>query len=156
MDHEPGPVRGDRTVAFRREVALVETVLTALAPVVVTLMLGFVAASHHDFAAKDAAVLNRMVLLYAVPVALFVGTAGTPRSELVQDVAFAVAMCVAIVGMYALVFLFFRLAALFTGRERIGGTRCVCAGRAIHGTGCSRRPIWQSERRFHRDCRYRH
>src|ERR1700720_3941883 len=69
MDHEPGPVRGDRTVAFRREVALVETVLTALAPVVVTLLLGFVAAWHHDFAAKDAAVLNRMVLLYAVPVA---------------------------------------------------------------------------------------
>jgi predicted permease len=94
MDHEPGPVRGDRTVAFRREVALVETVLTALAPVVVTLLLGFVAAWHHDFAAKDAAVLNRMVLLYAVPVALFVGTVGTPRSELVQDVAFAVAMCV--------------------------------------------------------------
>jgi hypothetical protein len=48
----------------------VETVLTALAPVVVTLLLGFVAAWHHDFAAKDAAVLNRMVLLYAVPVAL--------------------------------------------------------------------------------------
>jgi hypothetical protein len=61
MDHEPGPVRGDRTLAFRREVALVENVLTALAPVVVTLLLGFVAAWHHDFAAKDAAVLYRMV-----------------------------------------------------------------------------------------------
>jgi len=119
MDHEPGPVRGDRTVAFRREVALVETVLTALAPVVVTLLLGFVAAWHHDFAAKDAAVLNRMVLLYAVPVALFVGTVGTPRSELVQDVAFAVAMCVAIVGMYALVFLFFRLALRFSLGESV-------------------------------------
>jgi malonate transporter and related proteins len=119
MDHEPGPVRGDRTVAFRREVALVETVLTALAPVVVTLLLGFVAAWHHDFAAKDAAVLNRMVLLYAVPVALFVGTVGTPRSELVQDVAFAIAMFVAIVGMYALVFLFFRLALRFSLAESV-------------------------------------
>src|ERR1700686_1246742 len=99
--------------------ALVETVLTALAPVVVTLLLGFVAAWHHDFAAKDAAVLNRMVLLYAVPVALFVGTVGTPRSELVQDVAFAVAMCVAIVGMYALVFLFFRLALRFSLGESV-------------------------------------
>jgi malonate transporter and related proteins len=78
--------------------AMVETVLTALAPVVVTLLLGFVAAWHQDFGAKDAAVLNRMVLLYAVPVALFVGTVGTPRGELVQDVAFAVAMFVAIVG----------------------------------------------------------
>jgi predicted permease len=52
----------------------VETVLAALAPIAVTSLLGFVAAWHHDFAAKDAAVLNRMVLLYAVPVALFVGT----------------------------------------------------------------------------------
>ena len=52
---------------------MVETVLTALAPVVVTLLLGFAAAWHQDFGAKDAAVLNRMVLLYAVPVALFLG-----------------------------------------------------------------------------------
>jgi hypothetical protein len=106
-------------IAFRREIAVIETVLTALAPVVVTLLLGFVAAWHQDFAAKDAAVLNRMVLLYAVPVALFVGTVGTSRSELVQDVAFAVAMCVAIVGMYTLVFLFFRFTLRFSLSESV-------------------------------------
>jgi len=98
---------------------MVETVLTALAPVVVTLLLGFVAAWHQDFGVKDAAVLNRMVLLYAVPVALFVGTVGTPRSELVQDVSFAVAMCVAIVGMYTLVFLFFRFMLRFSLSESV-------------------------------------
>jgi malonate transporter and related proteins len=98
---------------------LVETVLTALAPVVVTLLLGFVAAWHQDFGVKDAAVLNRMVLLYAVPVALFVGTVGTPRGELVQDVTFAVAMCVAIVGMYTLVFLFFRFLLRFSLSESV-------------------------------------
>src|ERR1700731_121116 len=119
MDHEPGPLRGDRSVAFRREVALVETVLTALAPVVVTLLLGFVAAWHHDFAAKDAAVLNRMVLLYAVPGALFLRKGGTPRSELVQDVAFAVAMCVAILAMYALEFVFFRFTIRFSLGESV-------------------------------------
>ena len=96
-----------------------ETVLTALAPVVVTLLLGFVAAWHHDFAAKDASILNRMVLLYAVPVALFVGTVGTPRGELVQDVAFAVAMFVAIVGMYTLVFLLFRFALRLSLSESV-------------------------------------
>jgi hypothetical protein len=104
---------------FRGEVALVATVLSALAPVVVTLLLGFVAAWHHDFGAKDAAVLNRMVLLYAVPVALFVGTVDTPRDELVQEVAFAVAVCVGIVGMYALVFLFFRFALGFSLSESV-------------------------------------
>jgi malonate transporter len=98
---------------------VVETVLTALAPVVVTLLLGFAAAWHQDFGAKDAAVLNRMVLLYAVPVALFVGTVGTPRGAWVVDVAFAVAMCVAIVGMYALVFLFFRFMLRFSLSESV-------------------------------------
>lgn len=98
---------------------MVQTILTALAPLVVTLLLGFVAAWHHDFATKDALVLNRMVLLYAVPVALFVGTVGTPRSELVQDVAFAVAMCVAIIGMYTLVLLFFRFVLRFSLKESV-------------------------------------
>ena len=98
---------------------MVETVLTALAPIVVTLLLGFAAAWHQDFGAKDATVLNRMVLLYAVPVALFVGTVGTSRGELVQDVAFAVAMCVAIVGMYTLVFLLFRFMLRFSLGESV-------------------------------------
>jgi malonate transporter len=98
---------------------MVQTVLTALAPVVVTLLLGFVAAWHQDFGARDAAVLNRMVLLYAVPVALFVGTVGTPRGELVQDVAFAVAMCVAIVGMYTFAFLFFHFMLSFSLSESV-------------------------------------
>jgi malonate transporter len=112
-------LRGERAIAIRSEVALVETVLSALAPVVVTLLLGFVAAWHHDFGAKDASILNRMVLLYAVPVALFVGTVSTPRGELVQNVTFAVAMCVAVVGMYTLVFLFFRFALRFSPGESV-------------------------------------
>src|SRR4029077_4123570 len=98
---------------------MVEAVLTALAPIVVTLLLGFAAAWHQEFGAKDATVLNRMGFLYAVPGAIFVGTVGTSRGELVQDVAFAVAMCVAIVGMYALVFLFFRLALRFSLGESV-------------------------------------
>jgi predicted permease len=40
---------------------------------VVTVLLGFVAAWHHDFGSKDAPILNRMVLVYVVPLALFAG-----------------------------------------------------------------------------------
>ena len=86
---------------------MVQTILSALAPIVFTLLLGFVAAWRRDFGPKEASVLNRMVLLYAVPLALFVGTVGTPRADLVQDIAFVVAIFVAIVGLYALVFLLF-------------------------------------------------
>ena len=62
-------------------------------------------------------VLNRMVLLYAVPLALFVGMVGTPRADLVQDVAFVVAIFVAIVGLYALVFLLFHFVLRFSLSE---------------------------------------
>ena len=98
---------------------MVETILSALSPIVVTLLLGFVAAWHHDFGTKDASVLNRMVLLYAVPVALFIGTVGTPRGGLIKEVPFAVAICAAIVGMYTIVFLLFRFMFRFPLSESV-------------------------------------
>ena len=98
---------------------MVQTILSALAPIVFTLLLGFVAAWRHDFGPKEASVLNRMVLLYAVPLALFVGTVGTPRADLVQDIALVVAIFMAIVGLYALVFLLFRFVFRFSLSESV-------------------------------------
>jgi malonate transporter len=98
---------------------MVQTILSALAPIVFTLLLGFVAAWRHDFGPKEASVLNRMVLLYAVPLALFVGTVGTRRADLVQDIALVVAIFAAIVGLYALVFLLFRLVFHFSLSESV-------------------------------------
>ena len=76
---------------------------------VVTFLLGFVAAWRHDFGSKDASTLNRMVLVYAVPLALFAGTVTTSRAALSQDVPLVIALSVAIIGLYGLVFLFSRL-----------------------------------------------
>ena len=98
---------------------MVETILSALAPIVFTLLLGFVAAWRHDFGPKEASVLNRMVLLYAVPLALFVGTVGTRRADLVQDIAFVVAIFVAIVGFYVLVFVLFNFVFRFSLSESV-------------------------------------
>ena len=90
------------------------TILSALLPVIVTLLLGFLAAWHHDFESKDASILNRMVLMYATPLAIFVGTVGTARSELFQDVALFVTIFAAIVGLYVLTFLLFRYVFRFS------------------------------------------
>jgi malonate transporter and related proteins len=98
---------------------MVETILSALGPIVFTLLLGFVAAWRHDFGPKEASVLNRMVLLYAVPLALFVGTVGTPRTDLVQDIAFVVAIFVAIVGFYVLVFVLVNFVFRFSLSESV-------------------------------------
>jgi malonate transporter and related proteins len=64
------------------------------------------------------------VLLYAVPLALFVGTVGTPRTDLVQDIAFVVAIFVVIVGFYVLVFVLFNFVFRFSLSE------CVLAALA--------------------------
>jgi malonate transporter len=89
---------------------MLETILGALLPMVVTFLLGFVAAWRGDFGPKDAAILNRMVLLYAVPLMLFVGTVSTPRAELSQDLPLLIALCVAVVGLYGMVLLLSRFA----------------------------------------------
>ena len=44
---------------------MLDTLVGALLPMVVTFLLGFVAAWRRHFGPKDAAILNRMVLLYA-------------------------------------------------------------------------------------------
>jgi predicted permease len=76
---------------------------------VVTFLLGFVAAWRGDFGPKDAAILNRMVLLYAVPLLLYAGTVSTPRAELSQDLPLLIALCFAIVGLYGAVLLLSRV-----------------------------------------------
>jgi hypothetical protein len=45
---------------------MLDTILGALLPMVVTFLLGFAAAWRHDFEPKDASILNRMVLRCAV------------------------------------------------------------------------------------------
>lgn len=89
---------------------MLNTIQSAVLPTVVTFLLGFVAAWRHDFGSKDASILNRMVLVYSVPLALFAGTVMTSRAELSQDLPMFAALCVVIIGLYAAVFLFSRFA----------------------------------------------
>jgi hypothetical protein len=89
---------------------MLETILGAVLPMVVTLLLGFVATRRRDFGPEDVSILNRMVLGYAVPLALFAGTVATSRAELTQVVPLVIALCVAIVGLYVAAFLSSRIA----------------------------------------------
>lgn len=57
------------------------TIIGALLPTVVTLLLGFLAGWHHDFDTKQASVLNSMVMLYALPLSLFAGMVGMARDQ---------------------------------------------------------------------------
>jgi hypothetical protein len=92
---------------------MVKTILGALLPMLVTFLLGFVAAWRRDFGPKDASTLNRMVLVYAVPLALFAGTVTTSRAALRQDIPLVIALCGVITGLYGAVFLLCRFAFHF-------------------------------------------
>src|SRR6202789_3492177 len=89
---------------------MLNTILGALLPMVVTFLLGFIAAWRYDLGPKDASILNRMVLLYAVPLALFAGTVTTTRADLGRDIPMVIALCIAIIGLYVLVLFLSRFA----------------------------------------------
>ena len=85
------------------------TIAGALLPIVITLLLGFVGAWQGDFKREDASILNRLVLTYALPLMLFAGTLSTSRANLSQGVPLLIVSCVALVGMYGVVFVLSRV-----------------------------------------------
>jgi malonate transporter and related proteins len=75
-------------------------------------LLGFIASWHHDFDAKQVAVLNRMVMLYALPLSLFAGMARTARHQVLSQGPLAFAILLGMAGGYAIVFfVYFCMAA---------------------------------------------
>ena len=88
-------MRGRSDDAAKRGPPVLMTVIGALLPVIVTLLIGVVAAWHHDFDAKQATVLNRMVMLYALPMLLFSGMVAIPRDQLTGDASLAAVIVIA-------------------------------------------------------------
>jgi malonate transporter and related proteins len=96
------------------------TIAGALLPIVITLLLGFVGAWRGDFQREDASILNRLVLTYALPLMLFAGTMSTSRANLNQGVPLLIVSCVALVGMYCVVFVLSRVVfAVSTGTSAL-------------------------------------
>lgn len=87
---------------------MLETIVLALLPAITTIALGFFAARHHDFGPPDAPILIRMVITYALPISLFVDVVSRSRAELVEDAPLAIVFLVAIVGLYAVIFVLAR------------------------------------------------
>jgi malonate transporter and related proteins len=87
---------------------VVSTIISALLPIVVTLMLGFAAGWHQDFDEKQAAILNRMIMLYALSLNLFAGMIGTPRDDILRQGVLAITILLGMVGTYAIVFVIAR------------------------------------------------
>src|ERR1700722_14115224 len=83
---------------------MIVNIVATLLPIVATLLLGFFAGWHHDFDAKQATVLNRMVMLYALPLSLFAGMVGMARDQVLSQGPLAVAILSGMAGGYGIVF----------------------------------------------------
>ena len=102
---------------------MMNVILGALLPVIVTLALGMLAGWRRDEDTKAAEALNRMVLVYALPLALFAGTITVSRQELVSQWPLLLALLAGTVLPFLLAFL--------AGRYMAGRTMQAAALQAM-------------------------
>lgn len=77
------------------------TIISALLPVFVTLLIGYLAAWRHDEDGKAATALNKMVMTFTLPLSLFAGTVTISRNELVQNLPMMAALFVGLIVLLA-------------------------------------------------------
>src|ERR1700739_2622895 len=92
-------------------------ILNIVFPIFFVLLLGYAAGRTNQFDSHQVAGINELVLNFAVPASLFVGTVGVSRTQLLRETPLLMAMLVSLVGMYIVVFLLGKI--LF--RHTLGG-----------------------------------
>jgi malonate transporter len=84
-------------------------ILNIIFPIFFVLLLGYAAGRANQFDSHQVAGINELVLKFAVPASLFVGTVGVSRTQLLQETPLLLAMLVSLVAMYVVVFLLGKL-----------------------------------------------
>ncbi|MCL1515419.1 AEC family transporter [Parasaccharibacter sp. TMW2.1890] len=84
------------------------TIIEAILPILVTLGLGYLAAWRRDFDSHQAGVLIRLVMLYALPLALLASILSTPRERVLSAGPLAALILVAMLGVYVVLFAILR------------------------------------------------
>src|ERR1700745_3566420 len=84
-------------------------IVTIIFPIFFVLLLGYAAGRANQFDSHQVAGINELVLKFALPASLFVGTVGVSRTQLLQETPLLVAMLVCLVGVYIVVFLIGKL-----------------------------------------------
>lgn len=91
--------------------------LYAIVPIFAVMLLGFVAGKRGAFSGEDAKMLNKVVLDYALPAALFVAIVSASREMLLDDLKLAVISTVGIMAMFMAVYYVFRAFKSNTGAD---------------------------------------
>ena len=86
------------------------TLISALAPVLLVLGLGFAAGKHHSFDADQTKGLSHLALTFALPAALFLSMAHFKRATLIAQAPVALVMLAGYSGLYLLLYALLRAA----------------------------------------------
>lgn len=106
-------------------------ILYAIVPILVVMLLGYYSGKTKAFNGADARVLNKVVLNYALPAALFVSIIKANREMLSVDIKLTLISFVVLIGCFMLVYFVFRwlykdsmadsaVSALISGSPTIG------------------------------------
>jgi predicted permease len=78
--------------------------VSIVVPVFFVLLLGYAAGRAKAFDRDQVAGMNELVLDFAVPASLFVGTVRTPRPQLLQQGPLVLTLLISVVGLYVVAF----------------------------------------------------
>src|SRR3954447_16900737 len=76
------------------------SLISAIAPVILVLAIGFAAGKHRSFDAAQTSGFSRLALTYALPAALFLGMAHFDRTMLLQQWPVVIVMLIGYSGLY--------------------------------------------------------
>lgn len=86
-----------------------QILISAIAPVILILALGFAAGKHHSFTADQTKGFSRLALQYALPAALFLGMAHFDRQLLLQQGPVVIVMLIGYSAFFLAAFFFLRV-----------------------------------------------
>ena len=84
---------------------MILSAITLLLPILFVMGLGYIAGRAKKFGAEQVMGLNELVLVYALPALMFVGTVTTTRTRLLAEAAYLLGVFLATIGLFAVVVL---------------------------------------------------
>jgi hypothetical protein len=110
---------------------MIISALMVLLPILFVMGLGYAAGRETKFTAEQVMGLNELILVYALPALMFVGTVTTTRTSLLAEAAYLLGVFLATIGLFAAAV----LVSVFVLRHSLGEDRC--APQTIQESPCS-------------------
>jgi malonate transporter and related proteins len=100
---------------------MIISALMVLLPILFVMGLGYAAGREKKFTAEKVIGLNELILVYALPALMVVGTVTTTRTSLLAEAAYLLGVFLATIGLFAAAV----LVSVFVLRHSLGEDRCT-------------------------------